>query len=87
MAADISLDELLAEYARLGATTAAKGLSVRELKEKLGKGDDAVRKLLLRAKAAGVLRSGRKMAERLDGLHTPVPCYWFERPAKVKGKK
>lgn len=86
-AADITLDELLAEYARFGATTEAKGVTVRELCAKLGRTEDVVRNLLRRAQAAGVLRVGRKTIARLDGVGTPVPCYWFERPAKSKGKK
>lgn len=82
MPADITIDELLAEYARLGATNEAKGLSVRELCDKLGRTEDVVRKLLRRAQAAGVLRVGRKMIARLDGVGTPVPAYWFERPKR-----
>lgn len=86
MASEIGLDELLAEYKRLGLTHEDEGLTSKELGKRWGLADDAVRVRLHIAQAAGLLRVGRKMAKRLDGQPTIVPCYTIEIP-KAKRKK
>ena len=80
MADEIDLDEMLAEYARLGMTSEGKGLTTAELCERWKLGTDAVLRRLKLAQKAGILRCGRKPGTRLDGVPTPVPCYWVERP-------
>ena len=87
MAAEIDLDELLAEYARLGMTSAGKGLTTVELAERWGIGTDAVLRRLKLAQKAGILRCGKRPSVRLDGVPTPVPCYWIERPKQPKQPK
>ena len=86
-AVEIDLDGLLAECSRLGMGSEAKGLTTAELVERWGIGTDAVLRRLKLAQKAGILRVGRKASTRLDGVPTPVPCYWIERPAQPKQPK
>lgn len=87
MAADITLDELLAEFGRFAATADGRGMTVRELCQRSGLTEESVRVRLRRAQDAGVLRAGKKAVEKLGGGTVLVPCYWVERPkAGKKGR-
>lgn len=88
MAVNITLDELLAEYARLDPpTTEAAGLTVSEFSALWGCGPSKVVRILRRAKMLGTLRLGEKQIEQLNGLMRKTTCYWFEFPKDSKKPK
>ena len=90
MANEITEDQLLAEYARVGLAADDPGLTVEEWSEKLGRGVTTVRRVLRFAKKRGSLIVGRKAAETLSGRLRMVDCYRIEQRAagkKPKGKK
>ena len=88
MSADsIALDELVAEYERLGLTQGDDaGQSTQELMVVWKLSEEATRKLLKRGLAAGIVRAGKKRIRRMDGIDAIVPCYAFVMPKKGKKK-
>jgi hypothetical protein len=92
LTADITLDELLAEYRRLGLGREDEGLTTLEYGERWKLASNAVLRRLKLAARAGMLRAGRKTVSRVDGVPTLVPCYTIElpaagRPGKARKKK
>ena len=84
MPAEINLDELLAEYARLGATSQPGAMTVAQLVRASGHSDDVIRRVLALAKADGILRVCKVADMTLDGRPCRKPAYWIERPKKGK---
>ena len=82
MGPEMNLDELLAEYKRLGVLNASddEGLTTNELAEKWRVPHSTAKKMLRRFHNAGWLRVGRKTVTRFDGVQTRVSCYRIEVP-------
>ncbi|HJW75898.1 MAG TPA: hypothetical protein VJ787_09545 [Thermoleophilia bacterium] len=69
------LAELLSETER-----SDDGLTLAELRERLGYGDQKVRGLLRRAKQRGMLRVGQRFVESLNNSRVAVPVYKITAP-------
>lgn len=90
MAVDITLDELLAACRDAGFTgeADAPGKTTAELCEAWNCSPMKAKKILTQAKKGGMLRTGRRSAERLDGGYCRVPVYSFVfQPKKAKAKR
>lgn len=87
MATEMSLDDLMAEWNRLGLARDDEGLTTKELSARWGVGTDAVIRRLSLFQAAGWLRVGRKSSKRIDGLPSRVSCYRIEVPTDYGKKK
>lgn len=86
MAEPITLDELLAEFNRLDQKQAVQGYTFRELKEKVGYGEEKMKDLIRRGISEGLIKSARAGRMAIDGTMRPVPVYAFVPPVKPKGK-
>lgn len=82
--AELSLEALLKEYARLGIGKGDDGMTTSELAEKWGIGQAAVRVRLRLAQRAGILRCGKKSVPTLSEQLHLAPCYWLETKRKKK---
>lgn len=86
----ITLDELLAEYERLGLNARGNevdGLTVNELAARWGISSGLVRRRLQTAAGAGMLRVGRRPVTDLAGRPTSIPVYAIDIPKQKGGKK
>lgn len=87
MAAEITLDELMAEYERLGNSAKDEGMTTRELAKAWGVSEQTVRDRLRLASENGWVRHSKKLMLQLDGKKFPTNCYRIILPAKTKKTK
>jgi hypothetical protein len=87
MPAEITLNDLLAEYDRLGLTapTGSPGLTTREWAERWGVGERLTRQLIRKALDAGCAAIGRKPVRGMDGIMQRRACYTITLPKRKKG--
>lgn len=89
MAETISLDELLSAFREAGFSGEpdAPGKTTKELMELWGCSKDRAVAILHQAKAAGMLKTGKRTMERIDGDVYRGTVYSFVFDAKKKGRK
>lgn len=85
-AAEITLDQLLAEYDQLRLTTDDDGLTTDEFATLWNVSYDRALSLLKRFDKAGWVRRGVKTILRFNGRSMRTSCYWLVVP-KAKGKR
>lgn len=77
----ITVEEWLHDLAAISSKN-DEGLTVRELAHKMGTSSARIREGLMAAKARGLLRSGRRSTNRIDGVSCLVPVYRIEHQKK-----
>lgn len=86
----ITIEELLAAFARLQADDADGGVgwTKREIADATGMTTSQVQRRLEAAAATGTLRCGKRSKRNRFGDRQLVHCYWIEQSAPVaKAKK
>lgn len=84
MAESVKSEEWLAELQRLANETPTTDgfLSVSEMGDRLHRAEQAVRKMLNRAKDMGMLETTRRQKESLNGVKSYVPVYRIKQTKK-----
>lgn len=84
----ITHEEIVAELQRLGVqNTTDGGHTVEEWCELWGQRDAIVRRTMKRAQAQGLLKVGKGMRKRLDGVSFMATTYSFVLPPAKKPRK
>lgn len=88
MSTTITLEELLAEFERLGinAEPNDEGHTSKEYCEQWGVGIEKCRVLLGKLRDAGALEMGHRTITNLNGVNTRVPVYRIVEVKKKRGK-
>ena len=81
--AEITIDELIAEYERLteNNANANEGMTAKEMRLADKWSEVNTRRFIRLGLDAGVIARGRRMVEDISGVRRPVPVYIF-RPKK-----
>lgn len=84
MTTKITIEEWVAELDKLASAAPVDGETTEEMSVRLGKPRDKIIALLKEADKAGRLTRGKKIGVRIDGVRSPVSCYWILPAAKKK---
>jgi hypothetical protein len=72
----ITYEEWVSELSRVTVPAGADGLTLREIRTMLGKGEDSARNLIRQAIEAGEWEcAGSKPVTSLSGARASAPCY------------